>query len=110
MENKSKVSYKYPTINFFDPDSLSTWLEARKIAQEMGMRFNSRLDHISGIYIISSLVLSTMTLLYLGGYFEFLEQIRLEHLVQFFVITFFFIIYCFRAIYPIAMINEETIN
>lgn len=110
MDNKKKVSYIYPTINFFDPDSLSTWLEARKIAQGMGMRYNYRLDHVTSIYIISSLVLTAMNLLYLGGYFEFLEQIRIENLVQFFVITFLHIFYCFRAIHPIAMINEETSN
>ena len=103
-------SIKYPTIDFFDPNSLATWLEARKIAQEMGMRFNSRLDHVTGIYIITSAILMSLTLLYLGGYAPFLDYLPVEQLIQVFVITFVMHVHCFRMIIPIALINEEVIN
>ena len=103
-------SVKYPTLDFFDPNSLATWLEAKNIAQEMGMRFNHRLDHVTGVIMVLSSILMMFTLLYVGGFLHAFSGTSTEQLVQFFVITFILHVYCFRMIIPIAYINQETVN
>ena len=39
FDEKDESSLKYPTINFFDTQSLNSWLEARQIAINVGGRF-----------------------------------------------------------------------
>ena len=42
FEMKDATSIRYPTINFCCPESLATWLEARKIVSMIGARFAYR--------------------------------------------------------------------
>ena len=39
FHTKNSVSVRFPTINFLDPNSMITWLEARKLVLETGSRF-----------------------------------------------------------------------
>ena len=61
FHKKDSISVRLPTINFLDPRSLLTWLEARKIILEMGIRFQKRV-HIYVTYwiMITAVLLSLL--------------------------------------------------
>ena len=40
--DKDSTTIRMPTVNFMDRQSLLTWLEARKVALEVGARFQRR--------------------------------------------------------------------
>ena len=65
---KRHISIKYPTINFFDAQSLATWLEARKIALNMGSRYTLRVHYIT-LCLIILVALSWLNLLATLGRF-----------------------------------------
>ena len=54
FHTKDNVSVRFPTVNFLDPQSLQSWLEARKIALDAGLRFQIRIM----LYISYFLVLT----------------------------------------------------
>jgi len=40
---KNSMTIRMPTVNFMDKQSLLTWLEARKVALEVGPRYQNRI-------------------------------------------------------------------
>ena len=43
FHTKNSITVRLPTINFFDTESLLSWLEARKLVLEIGNRFQIRI-------------------------------------------------------------------
>ena len=68
---KEKESIQYPTINFFDSQSLSTWLEARRIALAVGGRFTLRLHYLTLIFCVVGVSLTIGFMLFLGQYYTY---------------------------------------
>jgi hypothetical protein len=42
LQSKNKITVRLPTINFIDPASLTSWIEARTLVLDLGSRFTIR--------------------------------------------------------------------
>ena len=59
FHKKDSVSIRLPSINFFDQQSLQSWLEARKVVLDIGSRFQIRMMwSVSTFIIIAGLMLA----------------------------------------------------
>ena len=81
IEKKSEFSLKFPTFNFTNCSSLCTWLEARRIAQLLGKRFQLRIHNIIVAYCGASLFLTTVLLASFGKYIPLLDFLEIEHVI-----------------------------
>ena len=68
FDEKDESSLKYPTINFFDTQSLNTWLEARQITIAVGGRFTKRVHVYVALWIILNAMLLAKWMIWIGGY------------------------------------------
>ena len=68
FQKKEALTICYPTINFMDGKSLSTWLEARKITLSIGDRYKLRVHRI------------TLVSLYVAGLLWFVVISSIEYI------------------------------
>ena len=57
FHTKDYISVRQPTINFLDTQTISSWLEARKLNLELGIRFQTRVQMYMTSYIVIDLIL-----------------------------------------------------
>eukprot|EP00347_Sterkiella_histriomuscorum_P019299 403342181 len=76
--NRHKVKDKYkatPLINFFDPRTLLSWIDARIMYLDLGKRFFIRLESYAQFFLI---IYGCVGALWLGWFFELFEQYDIE--------------------------------
>ena len=52
FHKKDTISVRFPTINFLDPQTLHSWVEARKLTLSIGARFTIRMQIYISIYLL----------------------------------------------------------
>ena len=52
FHKKCSISVRLPTINFLDPQTLHSWVEARKLTLSIGARFSIRMQIYISIYLL----------------------------------------------------------
>lgn len=105
--NRSKVKNIYrllPLFNYFDPQTLMSWIDLRMMALDVGKRFLIRIELYSGLYLITYGILAAI---YLFWYFGVLAVEFPKSLIvvgAFEIINFTFFLYSMFHIG--AQINE----
>ena len=51
LQRKNKITIRLPTINFIDPASITSWVEARTLVLDLGSRFTIRVQYYMSIFI-----------------------------------------------------------
>ena len=107
FNKKDSVSIRLPTINFFDPQSLQSWLEARKVVLDIGSRFQIRMMfYVSTCIIIAALMIALIFAVEMG--FIHKELMNTEQWILFWVNTAILTLACFTILLPSSYINKQT--
>ena len=64
---KDARTVRLPTINFLDPETLLSWIEARKIILDTGARFQIRIQIYISFFMVMIAIMSCMILAMAGG-------------------------------------------
>ena len=51
LQRKNKITIRLPTINFIDPASITSWVEARTLVLDLGIRFTIRVQYYMSVFI-----------------------------------------------------------
>ena len=109
-EKKSEFSLKYPTFNFTNCASICTWLDARRIAQLLGKRFQLRLHNIMVVYGFMSLVMTVILLASFGKYIPLLDYLEIEHVVTMMAYWLLVSTQLVHILFNFADMNVQTNN
>ncbi|CDW86982.1 UNKNOWN [Stylonychia lemnae] len=101
-----KYEKVFPLLNYFDPQTLLSWMDMRIMILDVGRRFTIRIELYASVYLI---VYSAFGAFYLCWFFEVLDfkfSTPLVVMGAFELLNFFYFIYC--MFYTGAIINEIT--
>ena len=107
FHKKDTISVRFPTINFLDPQTLHSWVEARKLTLSIGARFTIRMQ----IYISIYLLLTAFTIGFLFSLgFGFINQdiIGYETTIVIIISISIVTLVLFAILLPTSYINQQT--
>ena len=107
FHKKDSVSIRLPTINFFDPQSLQSWLEARKIVLDIGQRFQIRMMWYVSLFIILAAIMLTFIFAAEMGFID-KDLLNTEQWILFWVYAAILTLSCFIILLPYSYINKQT--
>eukprot|EP00347_Sterkiella_histriomuscorum_P022057 403331836 len=106
---KIKKNFKfYPLINYFDPQSLMSWLDLRMMVLDIGQRFSVRIQLYMSLYLITYGLIGVLQLLWFFEVYEVEVSFSLVYTLSFEVLLFGFILYSY--FYAASQVNEISSN
>ena len=102
---KDARTVRLPTINFLDPETLLSWIEARKIILDTGARFQIRIQIYISFFMVMIAIMSCMILAMAGGLIR--QEIMTDQAWIFLTIyTLSFALIILGTLLPAAYINK----
>ncbi|CDW82679.1 UNKNOWN [Stylonychia lemnae] len=109
--NKHKVKgvFKvFPLINYFDPQTLLSWMDMRQMLLDVGKRFHIRIELYIQMYLIVYILIAAVYLLYFFQIFNFYMEKAMVAILIFEIVNQFVVLY--MNFYYGALINEISNN
>ena len=106
FQEKDGITLRLPTLNFTHAETMTAWLEARKLVMNLGSRFRIRIQYYLGVYLALVWLGLLIVFLQISGYLEI--KISLEHWISFGVVLAIISVYVFLILWPYSYINKQT--
>jgi hypothetical protein len=107
FQQKNSINVRLPTINFMDPKSVTTWLEARRLVMDVGSRFAVRIQIYLTIYLTVVGIGVLLLFLALSGNID-ASALGWADWISLTLIILYFVILCVQIMFPYAYINEQS--
>ena len=108
INRKSTPAIRLSSLNFVDSASLLCWFDMRRMVFNTGKRFLIRLEGDILGFILYMVICATFIFLKVNGISDFKPFLSDFHYFQIGFTLFIYGIYCARALWSAAYINEET--
>ena len=105
FHKKNSITVRLPTINFLDPRSLLTWLEARKVVLELGARFQKRVHIYTTYWLVITASLLFLLFAVINGYVDHTILSTQQWIVIGIHATFLTIV-CTAILLPTSYVNK----
>eukprot|EP00347_Sterkiella_histriomuscorum_P000736 403374702 len=98
----------YPTINYFDPQSLMSWFDLRMMVLDIGQRFSVRIQLYMSLYLITYGLIGVIFLLWFFEVYEVDASIALVYTLSFEFLFFGYFLYSYFL--SASQVNEISNN
>ena len=102
---KDSVTVRFPTINFFDTQSLLSWLDARKLVLEIGSRFQIRISFDFSFFLLIEACMLIFLFATASGLVDF-QVMRIEYWITFTAYATFLTFSCMAILLPTSYLNK----
>ena len=103
---KNSVTVRFPTINYFDPQSLLSWLDARKLVLEIGSRYQIRISFYVSLILLITACMLVFLFAAASGFVDF-EVMRIEYWIFFIAHATFLTFACMAILLPTSYLNKQ---
>ena len=104
---KDSISVRFPTLNFFDTQSILTLLEARKVVLEIGNRFQIRIVIFMSYFL--AIMIGTLCFIFAVESELIASDItESSTFIPLIVHTIFCAVCCLATLLPLSFINKQT--
>ena len=107
FNQKTSQTVRFPTLYHLSPDTLLSWLEARKLSLTLGSKFQARIE----LFITYCLIVTSFCLIL---WFAVLSNFFSLHLttpqwISFFIKTVVLVYFSIGVLLPTSVINKQTL-